>query len=288
MISPKRSENFVHLPTGPVHYYRAGSEGPPVVLLHGGGSDTARISWEKTIPVLADNYRVYAPDWPKHGGSRPYHGHATQEALERCLGDLLDAWELPRATLVGLSMGGSAATGFALDHPERVGRLVLVDSGGMQERAPAHKLSYLLTKTPPLPRLATWLFLSRRLIRYNLKDGLFESEVEDLDEIVEAVYEEVKAKGTLYSDWLLDQLRWSGMRTNHTPRLQEIRCPTLVIHGTEDGLVPLACAREAARRIPDAELYEMGGCGHWTNRERPEEFNRVLLSFLEKTVGMIR
>ena len=279
-------EDIVHLPDGPIHYYRAGDEGPSVVLLHGGGSDTARISWEKTIPALAGSYQVYAPDWPNHGGSRPYRGHATQEALERCLEQLLDAWELPHVTLVGLSMGGSVAIGFTLAHPERVGRLVMVDSGGLQKRAPAHKLSYLLTKAPLLPRLTTWLFLNRRLIRYSLKNGIFKSEVEDLDEIVEAVYEEVRAKGTLYSDWQLDQLRWSGMRTNHTPRLHEILCPTLIIHGTEDGLVPPACAHEATRRIPNSELHEMEGCGHWTNRERPEEFNLVLLDFLKKTDGV--
>lgn len=278
----KIAEHVARLPTGPIYYHRAGNSGTPVVLLHGGGTDTARISWEKTIPTLASGYRVYAPDWPKHGGSQPFCGTVTQEALERCLGELMDAWKLSRATLVGLSMGGSVATGFALKHPGRVERLVMVDSGGLQERSSMHKLGYVLLRTPYLPRLTARLFARRSLVRHSLKKRLFKSPVEDLEEITDAVYEEVKARSTVYSDWQLDELRWKGLKTNHMPRLHQIQHPALIVHGTEDDLVPLACAREAARRMPNAELYEMEGCGHWPNRERPAEFNEALVGFLRR------
>jgi pimeloyl-ACP methyl ester carboxylesterase len=76
------------------------------------------------------------------------------------------------------------------------------------------------------------------------------------------------------------QLHWHAPRTVYTERLSEVRAATLIIHGERDRLVPLAAAREAQRRIRGARLHIMQNCGHWPQRERPAEFNRVLCQFL--------
>lgn len=219
--------------TGPLTYYHAAPDAPvtgPVVLLHGGGTDSALISWERAIPVLAQHMPVYAPDWPKQGGSKPYAGRVTQEALELTLGDLLDHWALDRVTLVGLSMGGSAAIGYTLAHPQRIERLVLVDSGGLQSHAPLHRLSYLLLRIPGLTALTTAMFRNRAVLRASLQRQLFMNPVDDLDAIVEAVHTELQT-GSVYADWQIDELRWHGLKTQHMPRLGEIACPTLIVHG---------------------------------------------------------
>lgn len=276
-------EQAVELHEGRIHYFQAGDTGPPVILLHGAGLDTAWISWRHTIPALAPWYRVYAPDWPKHGESRPWKGATTQEGLEACLSELLNAWELAHVTLVGLSMGGSVAIGMTLKQPERVARLVLVDSGGLQQRVRSHQLSYLLLHASFLRHLTSRFFARRSVIRHALQRQLFKGPVADLDEIVEEVYHELQARGTLFSDWQVDELIWGGVKTNHMPRLHEIACPVLIIHGSRDDLVPLSVAREAARRIPRASLHVIEGCGHWPNRERPDAFNKALLDFLRAT-----
>lgn len=279
----KIAEATVDLPGGQIHYYRAGETGLPVVLLHGGGTDTAWISWKKVIPVLAANYQVFVPDWPGHGGSRQYRGKATQEMLESCLLQLLDAWGLQKATLVGLSMGGSVAAGFAIRHPDRVARLVLVDSGGLTERVDWHLLSYLMLKTPMLPWLTTLLILNRPSVRYSLEKQLFKSKVADIDEIVEEVYRELKAKKSVYSDWQLDEIGLRRNKTYHIPGLHQIRCPAMIVNGSLDHLVPLEAARQAAEKIPGARFREIAGCGHWPNREKAAEFNRVLVEFFRET-----
>ena len=276
-------ETTVDLPDGTIHYYRAGEAGLPVVLLHGGGTDTAWISWKKAIPVLAAKYRVFTPDWPGHGGSKQYRGKATQEMLESCLLQLLDAWGLQKVTLVGLSMGGSVAAGFAIRHPERVARLVLVDSGGLTERVRWHLLSYLMLKTPLLPRLTARMILNRPSVRYSLEKQLFKSKVADIDEIVEDVYRELKAKKSVYSDWQLDEIGPLRNKTFHTPEMHRIHCPTLIINGTLDDLVPVQASHQATEKIRGAMFREIAGCGHWPNREKPDEFNRVLLEFLTET-----
>ena len=107
-----------------IHYLQAGTEGCPVLLLHGGGLDAAGLSFQKTIPVLAKRHRVFAPDLPGFGQSDPMPVTWRVEECVEFVGRLLDALGLKRASLVGISMGGA----FTLLAPERVERLVLVDN----------------------------------------------------------------------------------------------------------------------------------------------------------------
>ncbi len=75
---------------------------------------------------------------------------------------------------------------------------------------------------------------------------------------------------------------WNGLRTVYLDRLNEIRVPTLIIHGREDKAVPLRWAEEAHKRIAGSKLVVIDNAGHWPQREKPEEFNRVLVEFLRE------
>lgn len=271
----------VDLPEGTVRYDRAGTTGDPVVLLHGGGLDNARLSWKHVIPALAGSHRVYAPDWPKHGGSWPWQTRADQQGLERCLAGLLDHWELPAATLIGLSIGGSVAIGFALGHPERVSRLVLANTGGIQERTRLHALTWFALQ-PPWPKLTGLTFSFRPVLACSMRRSTFKSPVDDLKEIIDQVHRELRAKrdGSPYSDWQRYEMGLRALKVNFMPRLGEIGCPTLLIHGEADDIVPVNHAREAATRLPDATLHLIAGCGHWSPRERPKELIAAIQKFL--------
>ncbi|WP_017626454.1 alpha/beta fold hydrolase [Nocardiopsis chromatogenes] len=283
---PGRS-GTAELDHGTVHYLEAGGSGPPVVLLHGGGLDNARLSWKHVIPRLAGRHRVLAPDWPGHGRSRGWRGRAGQRGLQECLEGLLDHWGLRSAPLVGLSMGGAAALGFALDRPDRVERLVLVDPGGLQRRVRAHRLSYWALR-PPWPRLTgAALGISRRVVRRTLA-GAFASPVEDreLDDITDGVLTELRARAGEavgpYSDWQMDEIGPREMKVDFTDRLPELSCPTLFVHGADDTLVPPEVARRSADLAPDARLRIIDGCGHWAPRERPAEISAAVLDFLDR------
>jgi pimeloyl-ACP methyl ester carboxylesterase len=124
-----------------VRYFDAGTGGgdegkPPVVLLHGIGLDAAAISWKRVVPVLARDRRVLALDFPGHGGSDKPARSYTTPYYAGVLDAFLDSIDVERAALVGISMGGGIALGRALDSPERVSRLVLVDSHGLGRDAP--------------------------------------------------------------------------------------------------------------------------------------------------------
>jgi pimeloyl-ACP methyl ester carboxylesterase len=139
------------------------------LLLHGGGLDAAGLSFRKTIPVLAEQHSVFAPDWPGFGLSDPMPLTWRVEECVGFVGEILDALGLRRASLVGVSMGGAFALGFTLGASERVDRLVLVDSAGLGNEIPGGLLSYFKMRLPLFDELR-WALLvgSRTLTRKTL------------------------------------------------------------------------------------------------------------------------
>lgn len=282
IVAPQGAEaDHAEFPAGRIRYYRAGTTGPAVVLLHGGALDNGLLSWRHTIPVLSVDHQVFVPDLPGQGGSLPWRGRANQRTCEELLRWLLDSWGVQDAVLIGHSMGGSIASGFALRNHHRVRGLVLVDSAGMQARLEKHLLTYLLLRSRFVgPAAARLLAVNRKFVRALLTANVFAGEPTDLDEIATETLSELRHRGSLFSDWHHESITWGGMNVNHLPFLHQIHCRAMVIHGEHDKIVPVTCAREAASSIPGAALRVISGAGHWPNREKPAEFNAVIREFV--------
>ncbi|MCL9813165.1 alpha/beta fold hydrolase [Natranaeroarchaeum aerophilus] len=270
-----------------IHYLEAGvgnaPEEPPIVLLHGSGIDDAALSWKHTIEFLANDCgrRVYAPDWPGYGESDDPK-ETTTEYYVSVLSGFLDALDLDRAVLVGISMGGSAALGYALDAPERVSRLVLVDSYGLRDAVPGGTGSYLLANTP-FANLFGRQFAAATEAGTRLAIGEFVNDPAALDDgFVREVNERLRqpGAGSAFFSFMREEFRPDGVRTDYSDRLSELRIPTLLVHGAEDPLVPVEWSETAATSIPDATLEVIERCGHWPPRERPDAFHDVLVEFL--------
>ncbi len=265
-----------------IHYYQAGEHGSPVVLLHGGGIDSAMVSWRLALPALAKSHRVFAPDWPGYGQSEWEGGDYGIDLLIQTLSDLLDAWGLPKIALVGLSMGGGTALGFALTHPEQVSKLVLVDSYGLSRRVPFQTLSYLFVKMPLVNPITWWaLRQSRSMTRWTLSYILANPNA-ITSELVDEVYQIIKRPGIEkpFSAFQNAEITPHGLQTSYMDRLAMLSVPTLIVHGDKDILIPLRDAREAAGRIPNAQLEVLRNAGHWSPRDEPERFNRLVADFL--------
>lgn len=268
-----------------LQYWTAGQAGPPVVLLHGGGVDNALLSWRLLIPVLAQNHQVFAPNWPGYGDSRPVIRPYTAAALVPVLERLMDAWGLERAALAGVSMGGGAALAYALENPERVERLVPVDSYGLACRAPFHRTAFLFLQLPFLIDW-TWAILrrSRRLSGLSLQ-GIFADPQAATPQLVDEVYAAIRQpnSGRAFYAFQRDEVRWGGLTSCFVDRLPSLRVPTLFIHGERDNLVPLQDAQNAAALVPGARLLILEDCGHWPQREKPEIFTQHITAFLTES-----
>lgn len=267
-----------------IEYFTAGEgNGRPVVLLHGGGTDHAMLSWRDTIPALLQaGCRVYIPNYPGYGGSPLRATHISLEKLVEILHQLMDIWSVEKAALAGISLGGALTSGYTLEHPERVERIILIGSYGLMDRAPYHTLSYFLVRMPWLMN-ALWAMArgSRLAARYSLNSIIFnpQSRTESLvDEVLAAMQNLDSQKA--FGLWQQDELLWKGVKTNYTPRLSEIQSPALIIHGTKDIGVPLECARRAAACLPNARLEAIENGGHWTQRDHPELVNQLMVDFL--------
>jgi pimeloyl-ACP methyl ester carboxylesterase len=265
-----------------IHCLVAGKDGSFVLLLHGGGMDSASLSWGPVIGPLAAEHCVYAPDWPGYGDSDRPRISYTMSWYVAFLRDLLDVLAIERATLVGVSMGGGIALGFALAWPARVSKLVLVDSYGLQPRAPMHGLGYVLSRLAPLSA-ASWSLVarSRSMVRSSLA-GLFHDAAAISEELLDEVCAEARKPeaGRAFRSFQRSEVQWGALRTVYMDRLREMRTPTLIIHGAEDRLVPACYAREAHRLVKNSQMELMPACGHWPQREAPDAFNRILLGSL--------
>ncbi|SEG91435.1 Pimeloyl-ACP methyl ester carboxylesterase [Nonomuraea solani] len=273
---------YLPSPEGRLHVYEAGDHGSPVLLLSGAGVDNALLSWRHLIPVLAQEHRVLALDWPKQGRSRPWEGPATHARMLRCVTDVLDRFGHDSAALIGLSQGGALTLAYAIEHPERVDRLVALAPAGILSFPPVvHQLLRLTAKLPLLNRtLPRAMFGTREGIARFARRALFAGPVADFEEVVDEIAAEVRDGGAGSSDWQNASIGPFRMRVDLRPRLSEIACPSLLIQGDRDVGVPHARTRAAAALIPGARFELLEGVGHWSSRQAPERVNALIAGFL--------
>jgi pimeloyl-ACP methyl ester carboxylesterase len=273
-------------------HYLCGGSGPPLVLVHGLGSSAA-VEFYYNLEPLAARHRVFAIDLPGFGRSdKPVLAY-TMDLFVRAVSDLMACEAIDRGAVMGVSMGGRVALGLALDSPEKVDRLVLVDALGVG--APRRVLSYSILLTRGLGELA--LRGTARALRqmnpavirrvwgwYLKRPGGMDSIWSD---------ERIANHGTLlatpeYRAAYLSALRsLAGMRQLHDgvvveDRLPELRMPTLLIWGRHDHIFPASHAQAAKGRIPNGRLEIFDDSGHTPQMEEPDRFNRLVLDFLQE------
>ncbi|WP_152363636.1 alpha/beta fold hydrolase [Microlunatus speluncae] len=284
MIDDLDLEHTVHhldCAEGRLRVITAGDTGPPVVLLSGGGTDSATLSWRHLIPALAPTFRVFAPDWPKQGGSRPWDGLADHDRLVRCVTEVLDHFELAEAAFVGLSQGGAVALAYAIEQPGRVSRLVALAPGGIIDFPPVvHQLLWLTAKIPFLNRtLPSLMAGSRPQTVAFARRGLFAALPADFEQVVDEIMAE-SAAGSSSSDWQNTSIGPLRMRVDLRPRLPEINCPTLFLQGDSDIGIRPRFTIEAARLVPGAKIVILENTGHWISRQSPDLVNPMIKDFL--------
>jgi pimeloyl-ACP methyl ester carboxylesterase len=244
-----------------IHYIDRGS-GPVVVLVHGLADDAN--TWRATIDVLARNHRVLAPDLIGHGQSdKPLLNYRAQTFTDFLLG-FLDVLHISRASFVGQSLGGWTIALVALQQPERVEWLVLVDSAGFADQ--------------PLPACinSATLAQSRELVPYVFATAAFTNN----PAIPKAI---LTARVTHGDGYTIARFLESARRNEDVldGKLNRIAIPTLIIWGEADRLIPLATGRRFEREIPGSQLRIVPGCGHDVQLECAGTFNETLASFLE-------
>lgn len=258
------------------NYHDVG-QGDPVLLIHGSGPGvSAWANWRLVMPALAERARVIAPDMAGFGYSERTAGFAYGlDAWVRQAVGLLDALGIARADLVGNSFGGGLALALAIRHPERVRRLVLMGSVGVP-----------FAITPGLD--AVWGYEpSFEAMRALLDIFAFDRALVN-DELARLRYEASIRPGfheSFAAMFPAPRQRWVDALASRESDIRRLPHETLVIHGREDRVIPLANAYTLADWLPRAQLHVYGRCGHWTQIEHAARFARLVGGFLAEAAA---
>ena len=252
--------------------YHDQGEGAPVVLLHGSGPGvSAWANWRLVLPHLAQNFRTIAPDIVGFGFTERPEGisYDMETWLKHALG-FLDAMEIDKAHVVGNSFGGALSVALAIHAPERVSRLVLMGSVGVEFEL-TEGLDFTWGYTPSLDNMRKLLDLfayNRALVT---------------DELAQLRYEASMRRGVqeAYAS-MFPAPRQDGIRKicSQEADVKNIEHETLIIHGRDDLVIPVSCSEDLFRCIRNSQLHIFGNCGHWTQIEHNRRFNQLVTDFL--------
>ena len=255
----------------------------PLVMLHGGGPGASAWSnFGSALPGFAENFRTLLVDQPGFGASDKPEvvGNYFRFAAAHVVA-LLDELGIDRVHLLGNSLGGGTAMRLALEHPKRVGRLVLMGPGGASlnlfHADPTQGVQRLMDFAAEPSREALRAFISTMVVNQSLVT----------DELVEERFADATAPGAREALASMGASFWNpdtfedGMLWREAHRLRQ---HTLLTWGREDRVNPLDGAMVALKLIPKATLHVFPNCGHWAQVEAAEEFREVATAFLGRHV----
>ncbi len=266
-----------------VAYIDQGTGNETLILIHGLGTNAK--GWIKNIPALAEKFRVIALDLPGYGRSDKGYYDYSMSFYAQVITEFMDVLRIENATLVGHSMGGQIAMTAALEYPERVRRLVLISPAGFERFTEgegdwmrnAMKVDFI--KDTPIRNidinLKTNFYNYPKEAEFMITDRIQIRSAKDFEKYCYAVSRNVAGMldGPVYE------------------RLPDIKQPTLIMFGVNDGLIPNPylhggrtsdVAQIGKERIPDSQLLMIPDCGHFVQFEKAEQTNEAIIRFVSE------
>jgi 2-hydroxy-6-oxonona-2,4-dienedioate hydrolase len=255
-------------------YLRAGDPAKPVlILLHGSGGHAE--AYVRNLAAHAEHFWTWSVDMLGHGYTdKPGHPLEISHYVAHLI-DVLDAIGAGQASISGESLGGWVAARAAIDHPDRVARLVLNTAGGSQ--ADPEVMQRIITLSMAAVQNPSWETVQARI------KWLMADKSKDYDDIVASRQRIYRLPGFIDAMRDIMALQDPQIRARNLLGPAEygrITAPTLVVWTSDDPTADVEEGKRIASMIPGARFELMPGCGHWPQYEDPETFNRLHLDFL--------
>ncbi|MFV0389733.1 MAG: alpha/beta fold hydrolase [Pyrinomonadaceae bacterium] len=285
LISNSQYSKFVDIDGLELHYQEFGKEADPtIILIHGYTAST--YVWRDVAPIFAAaGFRVIAVDLIGYGYSeKPKWFDYTIASQARIIGRLMNRLGIGNATLIGSSYGGAVAAWYALDNPERVEKLVLVDA--VTNDDPKKMAILRLANLPGVGELLTpFMADSKTFMKIRMK-GTFDSNNRHLvtDDRVESSIRPLRAADG-HNSILTTSRNWHAARIENDAYL--IEQPTLLIWGENDKVIPLSNGERLYDDMLNSRLVIFKNCGHLPPEELPRLFTEVVIEFLNEPTGKI-
>jgi len=276
------NEKYVTVDGLNIRYLVRGT-GPVIILVHGLGEFLE--GWLFNLAALSKHYMVYAIDLPGHGLSEESKHNHTIGSNVKFIVNFMATMGIPRASILGHSMGGPICLSLAVDYPEKVDKLILVDSGGFHDKV---SWGYRLATIPFLGKilLGSPLLINKATIRFGMRRQFYNPEIVP-EEWIDAANKHLRRPKR--NEMMLDIIKnYTGIGSIHpeasiTNKLPQVQQPTLIIHGMQDNVIPVKHAYNACNLIPHARLEIFDQCGHNPQIEKASKFNELVLAFLRST-----
>lgn len=265
---------FLDVP-GASLYYECAGQGHPLLLIHAGIADSRM--WDEQFPLFAQHYRVIRYDLRGYGQTRLGPGtFANHEDVTA----LLNALDVQKAHIIGVSFGSAVALDFTLTHPDRVASLVMVapSAGGVE---PSERIRQFIHDENALLEqddVAGATELNLRL----WVDGIHRTPDQVNPSVRQRVYDMQYHAFTIP---MPEGIEEEKLQLPAITRLSEVRAPTLVIIGNLDLPEKLELSAQLTSEIPNARQHIIAGTAHLPGMEQPEEFNKVVLDFLNGEIS---
>jgi pimeloyl-ACP methyl ester carboxylesterase len=243
------------------------SDTTPLLFIH--GTSSSLLTWEASTEILKKDYRIIRVDLPGFGltGPNPDGSYSTS-FNNQFIDSLLDVLQLNRVIIAGNSLGGSIAWQYALHRPDRVKGLILVDAAGI---APLRKMKgaigFKVAQIPVLNRLMS-VITPRFLVKKSLEDA-YGDPTKVSDSLVNQYFDMVTRAGNRRA--LVDRIK-TGWGYSDSALLRKIDCPTLILWGRKDNLIPVENAGVFNRQITNSQLHIWDELGHVPMEEDPLRF----------------
>jgi pimeloyl-ACP methyl ester esterase len=244
-------------------FYEMKGKGRPLILVHGAGGSSSY--WFNQISELSRKVKVIAVDLPGHGKSERLKREPTLELYAEHVANFLSQMKLGKVVMLGHSMGGLVAQQIALTHPSMLEKLIIVDSSA-KFAVQDNNVNYMRGQADFNPIEFASRFFSPKTLRKENVISLLQQMTQGMTE-------------TFDPDVLADDFELTG-KVDLRKRLKEITIPTLIVHGADD-IVPLQSAQYLHENIKGSLLEIVPDAGHLVMIEKPDEFNKIILKFVE-------
>lgn len=261
-----------------LRYVQAGDHGEPVILIPGLGASLE--IWSENILPLAKHHRVYALDPVGYAKSDKPKMEYSLENIAQSIHDFMKALNIPKAHLIGSSLGGALSLKFAKMYPESIDRLVLVGSAGFGRKLP------LAFRLATLPIIGPLLVRPTRMIIKKSMEAITVNTKAITDAVVDSCTSIAKIFGQRKTTLkiLRHNANFSGIKKKVYEKEivghDRMQAKTLLVWGKQDPVIRPEDGELAKEMLPDAKLVYFDQCGHLPHLEYPEKFNQLVCEFL--------
>jgi pimeloyl-ACP methyl ester carboxylesterase len=248
----------------------------PIVLIHGTGASLH--TWEAWVSELKNEHRIITLDLPAYGLTGPNRtGDYSQEFYVDFMDKFLTKLNIKRCILGGNSLGGGITWAFALEQPEKVSKMILVDAGGYPMVSKSVPIAFQIARIPVIGNLFKYI-LPYAIIEKSLQN-VYVHDDRITPELIERYYDMASRTGNRKA--FLDRMK-SSVKSDKYLKIKTLTMPTLILWGKEDGLIPLNVAEMFHKDLPNDTLVVFNDLGHTPMEEDPIETVKVVKGFLKK------